>query len=70
LIRRFSFPELEVPDEFRSEYIYESAWNNWQQWMPDDQKESVIVAGRYSVSPHPGLRVIGMNNMFSYVHNW
>ncbi|KAF9192897.1 hypothetical protein BGZ50_008138 [Haplosporangium sp. Z 11] len=51
-------------------WLYESLAEDWSRWLPAEATKSVKNYGAYTVSPHPGFRIISLNTNFCYTINF
>ena len=65
-----SFGNEDVPEELGVNWLYEHLWENWQRWLPEEAKATVLKGGYYTVSPKKGFRIISLNNNDCYIYNW
>ncbi|XP_059484531.1 sphingomyelin phosphodiesterase-like [Neocloeon triangulifer] len=59
----------EVPASISTGWLYSIAEYIWSAWIPN-ARETILKGGFYSYQVNPGLKVIGLNNIFCYNYNW
>ncbi|OXA43386.1 Sphingomyelin phosphodiesterase, partial [Folsomia candida] len=58
-----------IPKDLQTDWVYEVAYESWQQWIPPDQKETFLSSGHYAVEINPKFRVLVVNTNVCYGFN-
>lgn len=53
-----------------SQWVFDVAVEEWASWLPSEALETISKGGYYTLSPKPGLRIIGLNSNVCYTYNF
>ncbi|ODM95237.1 Sphingomyelin phosphodiesterase [Orchesella cincta] len=68
--RTFNPPESNpIPTELRQDWVYETAYEAWKQWIPSEERENFLRAGFYVVEINEKMRAIVVNTNVCYGFN-
>uniref|UniRef100_A0A914PM50 Sphingomyelin phosphodiesterase n=1 Tax=Panagrolaimus davidi TaxID=227884 RepID=A0A914PM50_9BILA len=59
-----------TPAKFHMDWLYGKMVDEWQDWVPADQKTQVIYNGCYMKQLFPGLRLVSLNNAMGDSNNF
>lgn len=68
--RSFNSPqENPIPGDLRQDWVYETAYDAWKQWIPYEERENFLKAGFYVVEVNSKLRALVVNTNVCYGFN-
>ncbi|RUS86483.1 hypothetical protein EGW08_005733, partial [Elysia chlorotica] len=65
-----SFPPPYISGKYSISWLYDALADAWKNWLPKDALASVKTGAYYTVSPHPGFRIISLNMNYCNNENW
>ncbi|GFO01813.1 sphingomyelin phosphodiesterase [Plakobranchus ocellatus] len=65
-----SFPPPYITGKYSISWLYDALAQSWSNWLPKDVIALVQKGAYYTVSPHPGFRIISLNTNYCNSGNW
>lgn len=68
--RTFSPPSSNpIPHDLRQDWVYETAYEAWKQWIPQQESENFLKAGYFAVEINQKMRALVVNTNVCYGFN-